>query len=293
MFPGLLWLPMLFAAGQAAAPPPVSSSLRVVVLEKEDLDPASWRAIAALGANVVAALQPPSIAVDKLAASVGLNYIALLTTDPIEVLARDPGGIAAIRSQQNLAGFAYWDENVDEGFTTPETQQRAYATLKELFPGKLVLIPVRLAPIAFSPDFLDKYFRPAFTDLVTPYFYPVGTTILGEAREEDPWSERLAALLAAVAARVPEGKGVLPVLQGYEQPGYPVGARFPAAQLMVYRRFWPDVSNAALEAWEFPDPAPIVGFAALPQLQAGACSMFAGLAGHPARCRMRSPLPWR
>ncbi len=230
---------------------------------------------------------------DKLAASVGLNYIALLTTDQIEVLARDPGGIAAIRSQQNLAGFAYWDENVDEGFTTPETQQRAYATLKELFPGKLVLIPVRLAPIAFSPDFLDKYFRPAFTDLVTPYFYPVGTTILGEAREEDPWSERLATLLAAVAARVPEGKGVLPVLQGYEQPGYPVGARFPAAQLMVYRRFWPDVSNAALEAWEFPDPAPIVGFAALPRLQAGACSVFAGLAGHPARCRKRSPLPWR
>ncbi|HYR46371.1 MAG TPA: hypothetical protein VER78_05140, partial [Thermoanaerobaculia bacterium] len=110
---------------------------------------------------------------------------------------------------------------------------------------------------------------------------------------EDPWSERLAALLAAVAARVPEGKGVLPVLQGYEQPGYPVGARFPAAQLMVYRRFWPDVSNAALEAWEFPDPAPIIGFVSLPQLQAGACSMFAGLAGHPARCRMRSPLPWR
>ena len=155
------------------------------------------------------------------------------------------------------------------------------------------MIPTRLAPIAWSPDYLDNYFRPAFTDLVTPYFYPVGTTILGEAREEDPWSERLATLLALLSARVPEGKGVLPVLQGYEQPGYPLDTRFAAAQLMVYRRFWPDVSNAAFEAWEFPDAAPIIGFATLPQLQAGACAVFASLAGRPDRCRMRRSLMWR
>ena len=51
---------------------------------------------------------------------------------------------------------------------------------------KAVLVyPTRLDPIVWSPDFLDRFFRPEFTDLVTPYFYPVGTTVIGEARETD------------------------------------------------------------------------------------------------------------
>jgi hypothetical protein len=161
-------------------------------------------------------------------------------------------------------------------------------------PDKLVLYPTRLDPIVWSPDFLDRYFRPEFTDLVTPYYYPVGTTFIGEAREEDDWPTRLAALLAALAPRIPAGKGILPVLQGYEQQGYPVGTRFPAAQLNVYRQIWPELSQAALDGWELPGTEPLlVELANLPTLQKGVCSLFAVLAGPHARCRLRRTLAWR
>ncbi|HEY3124967.1 MAG TPA: hypothetical protein VGK70_13020 [Thermoanaerobaculia bacterium] len=81
-------------------------------------------------------------------------------------------------------------------------------------------------------------------------------------------------------------------MQGYEQPGYPVSARFPATQWMVYRQFWPELADAAVEAWELPGTEALVELADLPTLQKGVCDLFAGLAGPLARCRSRSMLVW-
>ena len=289
----LIVLPALLGIEREASQSLVSG-IRCLVLQREDLDPATWRAMGVLGANLVATAGPPGPQTDQAAGTAGLVYLAFLTTDEIQSFAGDPARVAEARAEHNLAGFYYWDAGVaPEGFTTPDTQQRAYSTLKTLFPDKLVLYPTRLDPIVWSPDFLDRYFRPAFTDLVTPYFYPVGTTFIGAAREEDEWRERLAALLAVLAPRVPAGKGVLPVLQGYEQPGYPVSARFPAAQWAVYRRFWPDLADAAVEAWKLPGSEPLVDLAELPTLQKGVCGFFADLAGPHSHCRLRPTLGWR
>jgi hypothetical protein len=289
----LILLPALLVVELKAAQPLVFS-LHCLVLERHDLDPATWQAMGALGANLVATVGPPSPETDQTAGAVGLAYLAFLTSDEIQSFANDPARVAEARAERNLAGFFYWDANVAEGFTTPEVQQRAYTALKGLFPDKLVLYPTRLDPIVWSPDFLDRYFRPEFTDLVTPYFYPVGTTIIGEAREQDDWPKRLAGLLAALAPRIPAGKDVLPVLQGYEQQGYPVGTRFPAAQLIVYRQIWPELAQAAFDGWELPSTEPpLVELANLPTLQKGVCSFFAVLAGPRSRCRLRATLAWR
>jgi hypothetical protein len=287
----LLLLPGLVAAGSPLASAPVSG-VRCVVLESEDIDAATWRSIGTLGANLLARVAPPSAEADRAAGEAGLFYLAFLTTDAVESLESDPARVAEIRAEKNLAGFFYLDAGVQEGFTAPDAQRRAYTTLKSLFPEKIVLYPTRLDPIVWNPGFLDAYFRPEFTDWVTPYFYPVGTTVLGQARESDNWQERLAALLGELAARVPEGKNVLPVLQGYEQQGYPVSSRFPAAQFEVYRRFWPQLHDAAIEAWEF-GPGPLVALASRPALQWGVCSLFARLSEAPEHCRLRPVVPWR
>ena len=215
-------------------------------------------------------------------------------TAEIAALPDDASRISEIRAEQALAGFFYWDSDVLEGFTRPEAQGQAYSTLKLLFPDKVVLYPTRLDPIAWSPDFLDRYFRPEFTDLVTPYFYPVGTTILGEAREADDWRSRLDGLLAALASRVPRGKGLLPVLQGFEQQGYPISSYFLAEQFTSYRRFWPDVPNAAVFAWELssPDSAPLLEIAGRPDLERGVCNLFRGLSPR-SPCRPGPVVPWR
>lgn len=270
------------------------AGLRVVDLERDEPDPAVWEAIRDRGANVVAILRPPSAEIDRLAGAAGLTYLAFLTTEEIATLAGDSARISEIRAEHALAGFYYWDSEVLEGFTTPEAQAQAYSTLKLLFPDKLVLYPTRLDPIAWSPDFLDRYFRPEFTDLVTPYFYPVGTTILGEAREEDDWRGRLGGLLSAMASRVPPGKGVLPVLQGFEQQGYPISFHFLADQFASYRRVWPDVPNAAVFAWELasPDSAPLLEIAGRPDLERGVCNLFRGLSPRSA-CRSGLVIPGR
>jgi hypothetical protein len=272
----------------------LASDLRVVVLEAADQDASAWTAIATTGANVVATLKPPGAGTDAIASAAGLDYLAFLTTAEIERFAADPVRIAEARFERRLAGFYYWDSDVLEGFTTPVAQRRAYMTLKSLFPDKLVLYPTRLDPIAWKAGFLDDYFRPEFTDLVTPYFYPLGTTVLGQAQESDPWEDRLAGLLSEAAPRVPEGKGVLPVLQGFQQDGYPVGAGFLFDQMSVYRRFWPDLSNAAVYAWKFAQPQPpLVELADLPTLQRGVCVLFADLSPGYSRCRWGREIPWR
>jgi hypothetical protein len=270
------------------------AGLRMVVFEREERDPAAWAAIRDLGANVVATLRPPSRELDELATGAGVTYLAYLTTAEIEVFAGDVSRVAEARAQRSLAGFYYLDAGVPEGFTAPETQLRAYTTLKALFPDKLVLYPTRLDPIAWSPGFLDHYFRPEFTDLVTPYFYPVGTTILGEARESDPWWVRLTELVSALAFRIPADKGVLPVLQGFEQVGYPVSPHFLSRQLAVYRSSRPCMANSAVFAWKFSpaETGPLIEIAGRPDLQEGVCNLFTGLS-RASGCRSRRRLPGR
>ena len=180
----LTTLPALMVSERPTSPH--FSGIRCLVLRRNDLDPAVWRAMAALGANLVVTAVPPDPEVDQAAGAAGIAYLAFLTTEEIPSFAGDPARVAEARSERNLAGFYYWDAGISqEGFTSPEAQQLAYTTLKGLFPDKLVLYATRLDPIVWSPDFLDRYFRPAFTDLVTPYYYPVGTTFIGDAQEED------------------------------------------------------------------------------------------------------------
>jgi hypothetical protein len=261
----------------APAFPP--GGLRILVLERNDHDPAEWDGIRRTGANVVVTLRPPNRETDDLAGAAGLTYLAFFTTDEIPIFARDSARIGEARSERNLAGFYFWDARVVEGFTTAEAQQQAYSTLKLLFPDKLVLYPTRLDPIAWSPNYLDLYFRPEFTDLVTPYFYPVGTTGFGAVQESDAWTDRFGELLSPLAARVPPGKGLLPVLQGFEQQGYPVSSNFLVEQLALYRKFWPDLPNAIVYAWRMtlPDSTPLIEIAGRPDLEEGACNLFRSL----------------
>jgi hypothetical protein len=260
---------------QAVTIPP--SGLRVLVLERNDRDPAEWKAIRDAGANVVATLRPPSAEADALATASGLTYLAFLTTDEIPLFIGDASRVGEARGEQSLAGFYFWDAEVTEGFTSPEAQQHAYSALKLAFPDKLVLYPTRLDPIVWSPEFLDLYFRPEYTDLVTPYFYPVGTTPIGEAHESDSW--RLDEVLALLAARMPSGKDLLPVLQGFEQNGYPVSPHFLGRQFAVFRKHWPSLANAAVYAWRFgsAEPGPLIEVAGRPDLEAGVCNLFRAL----------------
>ncbi|HEU5250321.1 MAG TPA: hypothetical protein VFW15_10085, partial [Thermoanaerobaculia bacterium] len=274
----------------APAIPP--AGLRVLVLERNDQDPVEWEEIRKAGANVVATLRPPSRETDELAGAAGLTYLAFFTTDEIFTFAHDAAQIAEARSERNLAGFYFWDAQVVEGFTTPRAQEQAYSTLKLLFPDKLVLYPTRLDPIAWDPRFLDDYFRPQFTDLVTPYFYPVGTTIIGEAGEDDPW--RLDELLSALAERVPAGKDILPVLQGFEQVGYPVGTAFLQKQFAIYRHHWPTLRNVAVYAWRFggEGAGPLLEIAGRPDLEQGVCNLFRSLS-RTGGCRSDREIPFR
>lgn len=295
--------PLLFAGLLASGPglllqtsrQPVAlapSGLRLMVLERDYEDEGAWKAIGDVGANAVATLRPPNAVDDERATAAGLTYLAFLTTDEIQSFARNTARVAEAREQRSLAGFYYWDAKVTEGFTGVEDQRQAYSTLKLLFPDKLVLYPTRLDLIVSIPDFLERYFRPEFTDLVTPYFYPVGTTVIGEARESDGW--RLEELLAALSVHLPLGKNLLPLLQGFEQTGYPVSSGFLARQLALYRKFWPDLTNAAVFAWKFStaEPGPLVEIAGRPDLEEGACRLFTALSRRPG-CRARREVSWR
>ena len=117
----------------------------------------------------------------------------------------DPGAVEALRAIPGIAGFHYREEEGIEGYTPAAEQQRAYAILKAFFPDALVLYATRLDPIATDPLYLDGYFRPEFSDLVAPYFYPIGTTVLGDFGEGDGWED--APRLAARADRCANAPG--------------------------------------------------------------------------------------
>lgn len=193
----------------------------------------------------------------------------------------DPAARERLASVPDISGIYYEDDESVEGYTSPEDQRRTYETLKEIFPGALVLHPTRLDPIAFDPGYLDAVYRPDYTDAVTPYFYPVGTTILGTAAEADSWQPRLESLLSEIARRTPGDVPVLPVLQAFEQDGFPVDAAFLARQFEVYARVWPGNENAAAFWWgDSAQDAPLVGFAFRPRVWEGVRTLFRRLARH-------------
>jgi len=260
---------------------PDPTSLRVVVLLEGETDPAVARSIAALGANAVATLKPPDPATGANLAAAGLRYIAPVLIRDVERLPVDTALLERLRSIPALAGLEYYDDAVTEGYATAETQARAYGILKTLFPGLLVLYALRLDPVATDPVFLDGYFRPEFTDLVVPYFYPVGNTTLGPQQETDEWEERLRSLLSPVAARMPPGEGVLPVLQAFGETGYPVSGGLLRRQLEVYAQLWPENANVALFAWTAGGSA---GMDDSPVLLRAAASLFGGIPSPPIPC---------
>lgn len=255
--------------------------MRAVVLTVGETDPSVMAGVRALGADTVVTFARPSAGASALAAANGLRYIAYLSVGDVDRLVSDPDALRALRAISGIAGFHFHAENVVEGYTTADDQRRTYQTLKALFPAALVLYATRLDPVATDPAYLDGFFRPEYTDLVAPYFYPVGTTALGDYAEDDAWEARLASLLASLAARIPAGKAVLPVLQGFAQEGFPVGPDFPARQLATYREIWPDARDLAAFWWGAPGSRPLAGLSETPVLARAFARLFDGLAPMP------------
>jgi hypothetical protein len=260
------------------------SALRVVVVLAGENDPRVARRIAGLGANAIATLTPPRLETALAAETAGLGYLPRLSTREITGLPWDASKVESIRRMPSVAGFQYLDESVREGYESPETQARVYGILKSLFPDRLVIHATRLDPIATDPGYLANFYRPEFTDLVTPYFYPVGTTVLGTQRETDPWEERLRSLLEPLAAATPAGKPILPVLQAFQQTGYPVGGGLPRRQLDVYAELWPANRNIAAFWWGGPTIEPFLGISDLPALGRGVQELFGAAPSRPSPC---------
>ena len=255
----------------------VLAVLHVVVLTVGERDPGVLAGVRALGANAVVTFARPSAEASAAAAAAGLTYVPFLSVRDVDALLTDPDAVHALRQIPGIAGFHYYDEDVVEGHTPADEQERTYAILKALFPEALVFYAMRLDLVSLEPGYLDAYFGSGAADFVAPYFYPVGTTTLGLFEEEDAWRGQLAALLAPLAARMGEGQKVLPVLQAFEQRGFPVGARFPARQLEVYREFWPDLEDVAAFWWGDPADATLIGLFDEPALRAGVTRLFRDL----------------
>jgi hypothetical protein len=271
-------------SGRRGRLPEDPAAIRAVVVLEGDDDPEVAWAIRQSGANTLVTQRPPDAASAAAAARAGLRYVARIPVRDVLRLPGDPRLLEQIRGIPNLYGLEYLDEGVTEGYASPETQRLAYGILKALLPGVRVLYATRLDPIATDPTYLDLYFRPEFSDLVTPYFYPVGTTVLGAEGADGPWEERLRSLLGPLAARTPVDRLVLPVLQGFEQPGYPVGRDFPLRQLEVYREFWPDVSDLAVFWWGGGPAGLFQGLTDRPALLAGFEGLFGAAPLRPLPC---------
>jgi hypothetical protein len=269
-------------------------NIQAIVLERDEADAGRLTALRALGANTVITHSGPNALTAEAARRAGLFYIAFLTTRQIDQASRDPYFRPAIAGLESLVGFYYLDDGVAvEGYTSPDSQERAYRTLKAMFPEKLVLFATRLDLLSIDAGYRDSYFRPQYTDLVTSYFYPVGTASFGAVTQASPWAQQLEPLLAALAQKMPAGQGVLPVLQGFEPIGYSVNERFLPEQMEVYRRIWPSLRNAAVFAWEIEVPQPLIELENLPEVQRGVCDLFANFASRPSRCGQARRVDWR
>ena len=241
---GLAAAALSAAAARAGLGEPCESlrdpdAVRAVVVTAGEEDPRTLAQIAALGANMIVTVTEPRASTGAAASAAGLGYLPQVSTQDVERLVTDAAWRDHLRAVPGLTGFHYLDEGVLEGYASPATQARTYGILKAFFPWAMVIYATRLDPVATDPGFLDAYFRPEYTDFVAPYFYPVGNTVLGPQGSDDPWEARLEALLEPLAARTPSGKPVLPVIQTFEQTGFPVTPSLPERQLVVYRRIWP------------------------------------------------------
>ncbi|HEY3204540.1 MAG TPA: hypothetical protein VGL03_12880 [Thermoanaerobaculia bacterium] len=261
-----------------------AGALRVVAVAAGQDDVEVARRIAGMGANAMATSGGPNAAAGLAAEASELRYIPFMSTRDVDRLLTDEAFLLQVRAVPGLSGFVYRDVGTVEGYTSPAAQQRAYGILKTLFSGALVLHATRLDPVAMDPTYLDRFFRPEFTDLVAPYFYPVGTTILGTQEEGDPWEARLLSLLTPLAERMPPDKGILPVLQAFEQTGYPVTGAFGRRQLDVYRRLWPDSANVAAFWWGGGSDEPLRGLSEVPALLDGFRRLFGGAPSRSEPC---------
>jgi hypothetical protein len=256
--------------------------MRGVVVQNAERTGDALAAAVRLSANTLVTHALPDRATGEAAVAARLRYLAWMTTAQIETAAAGPDSRARFASVPGLTGVYYEDESVPEGYTAAEDQRRAYETLKRLRPGLLVLHPLRLDPIAWDPGYLDRVFRPEFTDMITPYFYPVGSTVLGSFRQEDAWEDTLTPLLAEVERRAP-GKPVVAVLQGFEQVGYPVTADLLSRQAAAYRSVWPALAGAAVFEWGLSAAdAPLVGMGFRPKISAGSGRLFREMRDWPA-----------
>ena len=265
-------------------------SLRVLVIFDRERESEAIRAARGLGANAVVTHSPPEESTAALARSSGVGYIAYLSTAAIDRAWEDPAARARYAAMNGVGGVYFEDDDADlvEGYTSVADQARAYQRLKELFPRALAMHPTRLDPMLLDAGYLDAIYRPDFTDVVTPYYYPVGTTFFGSFGEHDAWDGLLEPMLRELARRTPPEKPMLPVLQGFEQVGFPVDAEFLPAQFDVYRRVWPGNENAAIFDWgDTPDPtpaSPLVGLSFRPALMAGTRRLLRSLDRLDPRC---------
>jgi len=301
----------IFAAGVFAAPAELAAklpcgfvraadsldpeSLRVLVVFDRERETEAIPAARGLGANAVVTHSPPDEATAALARSAGVGYIPYLSTAAIDRAWEDPAARARYAAMTGVGGVYFEDDDVDlvEGYTSVADQARAYQRIKALFPHALAIHPTRLDPMLLDAGYLDAIYRPDLTDVVTPYYYPVGTTFFGSFGEHDAWDGLLEPMLRELARRTPAGKPLLPVLQGFEQVGFPVSADFLPAQFDVYRRIWADNESAAVFDWgDSPDPtpeSPLVGLSFRPALMSGTRRLLRSLHRLDPRC----PDDWR
>jgi len=286
------------AAGQTKSPCGVlrasdsldAGSLRVLVIFDREREGEGILAARGLGANAVVTHSAPDEATAALARSAGVGYIPFLSTASIDRAWEDPAARARYAAMKGIDGVYFEDDDVDliEGYTSVADQARAYERLKALFPRALAIHPTRLDPMLLDAGYLDSIYRPDLTDVVTPYYYPVGTTFFGSFGEHDAWDGLLEPMLRELARRTPTGKPMLPVLQGFEQLGFPVTAAFLPAQFDVYRRVWPDNESAAVFDWgDSADPtpeSPLVGLSFRPALIAGTRRLLRSLERLDPRC---------
>ena len=271
----------LAPAGAAAEEP---ANLRaIVVAQGDDDDVELLRQIRALGFNAIVGNGPAKLSTALAARDAGLSYLAFISSGDaarLETDAESLGRMLEIAGVGSFAGFHYLDDAAEEGYTSPAAQARVYSTMKRLFPGKLVLHALRADLVASDTRYLDDNFHPENTDLVVPYFYPVGSTMLGSYGCDENWEATLFGLLARVRERMAPGKGILPVLQGFEQSGFSVDEDFPRRQLDVYTALWPENGNVASFAW-FTTSDALTGMAASSTLQGGFRRLLETLVNRP------------
>jgi len=207
------------------------------------------KALRRAGFNTIVTSSPPTVSTLENAKKAGLGVIAYISTASAKALSQDRQAYRLLRqitTAPNFMGFHYANEAGVEGRTSAFDQRYTYSLLKTMFPSALAITFLRVVLGKIDEKFLDECFCPEATDLVVPYFYPVGETALGDVKNEFLWETTLNSLLLPVYIRLQSWslrwgivRPVMPMLQGFEEPEYPVDDRFIARQMSVYTHLWP------------------------------------------------------